>query len=162
MSCLRTPEQNGITERKHRHIVETALTMMFHATLPNCLLVEIFLTAVYLINRLPSQALQMESPFFKLFARYPDYSNLKVLGYRCFPYLRDRASTKFEPKTYPCVFIGYSLVHKGFRCYHPPSRKVFISRHVVFDETTFSYADLQSLFSSSHDNNSVTTYEEFS
>lgn len=115
--------------------------MLFHAKLPRFLWVEALLTAVFLINRLPSQAIQMESPFDRLFQTHPDYSVLKVFGCRCFPYLRDRASSKFEPKSYPCVFIGYSTIHKGFRCYHPPSRKVFLSRHVVFDEHVFPYAD---------------------
>lgn len=103
----------------------------------------------------------MESPFHRLFKKHLDYSILKVFGCRCFPYLRDRASSKFEPKSYPCVFIGYSTIHKGFRCYHPPSRKVFLSRHVVFDEHVFPYADPRSLFSTSQGNNAVTTYEEF-
>lgn len=67
-------------------------------------------------------------------------------GYRCFPCLRYRASSKFVLKTYPCIFIGYSPIHKGFKCYHPPSRKVFISRHLVFNETNFPYVDPKSLF----------------
>uniref|UniRef100_A0A2N9HZL1 Integrase catalytic domain-containing protein n=1 Tax=Fagus sylvatica TaxID=28930 RepID=A0A2N9HZL1_FAGSY len=52
-----TPEQNGVAERKHRHIVETGLTMLFHARLPKNLWLEAFLTAVYLINRLPSSTI---------------------------------------------------------------------------------------------------------
>lgn len=44
VSCPSTPEQNGVAERKHRHIVETGLTMLFHATLPRFLWVEAFLT----------------------------------------------------------------------------------------------------------------------
>ncbi len=50
ISCPGTPEQNGIAKRKHRHIVETDLTMLFHAQLPKNLWVEAFNTAVYLIN----------------------------------------------------------------------------------------------------------------
>ena len=34
VSCLGTPKQNGVIERKHRHIIETSLTMLFHANLP--------------------------------------------------------------------------------------------------------------------------------
>jgi hypothetical protein len=54
VSCPGTPEQNSIAEQKHRHIVETGLTMLFHAQLPKNLWVDAFMTAVYLINRLPS------------------------------------------------------------------------------------------------------------
>lgn len=141
LSCPGTLEQNGVAERKHRHIVETGLTMIFHANIPKILWVEAFSTATFLINRLPSKVLAMDSPFYKLHNRHPDYSILKVFGPRCFPYLKDKTSNKFHHKSYPCVFIGYSPIHKEFRCYHPSSRKVFISRHVVFDENTITCAN---------------------
>uniref|UniRef100_A0A2N9FA52 Uncharacterized protein n=1 Tax=Fagus sylvatica TaxID=28930 RepID=A0A2N9FA52_FAGSY len=72
-----TPEQNGVAERKHRHIVETGLTMLFHARLPKNLWIEAFMTAVYLINRLPSSTIAMATPFFKLHGVNPDYNSLK-------------------------------------------------------------------------------------
>uniref|UniRef100_A0A2N9FTS7 Uncharacterized protein n=1 Tax=Fagus sylvatica TaxID=28930 RepID=A0A2N9FTS7_FAGSY len=112
-----TPEQNRVAERKHRHIDETGLTILFHAQLPKNLWIEAFMTAVYLINR-------------------------------CFPYLRDYAKNKFEPKSYPCIFIGYSSLHKGYRSLHPPTKRVYLSRHVVFDEGILPYTDPRALFSS--------------
>ncbi|RVX11445.1 Retrovirus-related Pol polyprotein from transposon TNT 1-94 [Vitis vinifera] len=139
VSCLGTPEQNGIVERKHRHIVEMGLTMLFNAKLPLSLWVDAFLTAVYLINRLPSTVLKMESPFFMLFKQYPEYRSLRIFGCQCFPYLRDYGKNKFSPKTYPCVFIGYSSLHKGYRCLHPSTKRVYISRHVIFNENCFPY-----------------------
>ena len=71
ISCLGTLEQNGVVERKHRHIVEMGLTMLFNDKLPLILWINAFLTTVYLINRLPSTVLKMESPFFMLFKQYP-------------------------------------------------------------------------------------------
>lgn len=53
ISCPGTPEQNGVAVRKHRHIVETGLTIPLHINLPKSLWVEAFMTAVFLINRLP-------------------------------------------------------------------------------------------------------------
>lgn len=135
-------EQNGVVERKHKHIIESSLTMIFHAGLPKGLWVEAFLTTTFLINRLPSKVIEMQTPFYKLFEQHPDYTILKVFGCRCFSYLRGRTSNKFQPKSYPCVFVGYSSLHKGFRCYRPLSRKVYISRHVVFDETDIPYTNL--------------------
>lgn len=76
--------------------------------------------------------------------------------------LRDQTLSKFEPKSYPYVFIGYNPIHKGFRPYHPPSRKVLVSRHVVFYEKTFSYNNPGSLFSPSQNKASITTYVEYS
>ncbi|OIT03203.1 hypothetical protein A4A49_57448, partial [Nicotiana attenuata] len=61
------------------------------------------------------------------------------LGEKCFPYLKGQNKDKFQPKTFPCVFIGYSLLHKGYRCYHPQSKRVLLSRHVIFDELHLPY-----------------------
>ena len=162
VSCPGTPEQNGIAERKHRHLVETGLTMLLHAQLPQYLWVDAFTTAVYLINRLPSSVLQMKTSFYKLYGTHPTYASLKVFGCRCFPYLRDYSKNKFGAKSYPCVFLGYSPTHKGYRCLHPPSKRVYLSRHVVFDETIFPYANPKLLYSSSPCNGTFSSFSEFS
>jgi histone deacetylase 1/2 len=58
-------QQNGSAERKHRHIVEMALTLLAYASMPLKFWDEAVSTAVYLINRLPSKVLADESPFEK-------------------------------------------------------------------------------------------------
>ena len=88
-SCPRTPEQNGVAERKHRHIVETGLTLMFQAHVPLRYWVDAFLTAVFLINRMPSTSINMQTPYSKLFNHDPDYGSLKIFGCRYFPHLKD-------------------------------------------------------------------------
>lgn len=88
LSCPHTPEQNGISERKHRHIVETTLTLLFHTKIPIFLWVKAFLTTVFLINRLPSSVLKNEISFVKFHGTSPDYNCLMVFGCRCYPYLR--------------------------------------------------------------------------
>ncbi|KAH0698701.1 hypothetical protein KY284_012916 [Solanum tuberosum] len=72
-----SPEQKGVSKRKHRHIVETGLTLLFHAKLPQFLWVEAFLTVVFLINRMPSLVLKHGIPFVKLFGASPDYNSLE-------------------------------------------------------------------------------------
>jgi hypothetical protein len=48
--------------------------------------------------------------------------------------------TKLDPKAKKCVFIGYSLEQKGYRCYNPATHKLRVSRDVVFDEMSSWYA----------------------
>ena len=67
ISCPNTPEQNGVAQRKHRHSMETGLTLLLNANLPLFLCVEVFLIAVVFINRLPSSVIKMVNPFVKLF-----------------------------------------------------------------------------------------------
>ena len=61
LSCPHTPAQNGMTERKHRHIIETALSLLKQASMPHKLWDEAACTAVYLINRMPT-LLKFKSP----------------------------------------------------------------------------------------------------
>lgn len=76
VSCSHTPEQNGYVERRHRNIRELGLTMMMHVNIPKYCWVEVFATAVFLINRLPTITLNWKSPFFMLYNRTPDYGSL--------------------------------------------------------------------------------------
>ena len=61
-SCVDTPRQNGIAERKNRHLLETARALMSTKHVPKHLWGEAVLTATYLINRLPCRILQYQTP----------------------------------------------------------------------------------------------------
>lgn len=143
VSCPHTPEQNGIAERRHRHITKLGLSMLYQAHLPYELWVEAFYTASFLSNLLPSSVNdKMVSPFELLNGKPPVYTALRVFGSACFPYLRPYAENKFDPKSLLCVFVGYNEKYKGYRCYHPPTGRVYINRHVLFDETRLPYTDV--------------------
>ncbi|GLU12192.1 hypothetical protein SLE2022_288920 [Rubroshorea leprosula] len=98
ISCPSTPEQNGVAERKHRHIVETGLTMLIN-NLPPRYWVDTFSTVVFLSNRMPLSALNNGSPYYMLYDKTTDYPMIKVFGCRCFRYLRDYAAHKLQPRS---------------------------------------------------------------
>jgi len=137
LTCPYTSPQNGVAERKHRHIQEMGLTLLAKAGLPNCYWVDAFLTSVYLINRLPTKVLKMLPPYFILHKTMPSYSELRTFGCACYPYLRPYEKHKLAFQSKQCIFIGYSNQQKGYRCLEYSTGQVFISRHVVFDENTF-------------------------
>lgn len=136
-TCPYTSEQNGISERKHRHITETALPLLAQSHLASNYWVDAFLTAVYLINRLPTPVLQNQSPYFKLLHKHPDYSLLKTFGCACYPLLRPYIPHKLSLRSTKCVFLGYSSTQKGYRCLDLKTNSVYTSRHVIFDELQF-------------------------
>lgn len=80
VSCPHSHEQNDIAERKHRHIVESGLTLLAQASLPLKFWDEAYRSAVFLINRMPTHYLGHISPLEKLFKVKPDYASLKVFG----------------------------------------------------------------------------------
>jgi hypothetical protein len=134
-TCPHTSQQNGVAERKLRHVLETGLTLLAHSGLSKQFWVDAFLTSIYIINRLPTLVLANSSPFEKLYHRSPDYSLLRVFGCKCFPLLRPYTTHKLDYRSKPCIFLGYS--HKGYRCLDSLTQKVYLSRHVVFDEASF-------------------------
>ena len=153
-SCPHTPQQNGLAERKHRHIVETSLTLLQTARLPPSFWFYACQTATYLINRMPSPILSHKSPFELLFGHVPLLSHLRVFGCACFPLLQPYNSTKLQPKTTKCVFLGYATKYKGYLCYEVSKPRMYMSRHVIFDETEFPYQTLSHHSKLHHSNSS--------
>lgn len=137
-----TPEHNGLSERKHRHIVETGLSLLTAAQMPLSHWPYAFAAAVFLINRLPTPVLSHLSPYQKLFQITPNYQKLRTFGCLCFPWLRPYAPNKLENRSLPCVFIGYSLTQSAYLCLEPLSGRIYTSRHVRFNETQFPYPSL--------------------
>ena len=80
------------------------------------------------------------TPEEKFSGRKPDLSHLKVFGCIAYVHVPDELCTKLDPKAEKCVFIGYSLEQKGYKCYNPVTRQVRVSRDVVFDELASWYA----------------------
>ena len=146
ISCPYTPEQNGSAERKHRHIIETALSLLKNASLPEKFWDEAVSTATFLINRMTTALLQNKSPYEVLFHLQPDYNLFRTFGCLCYPHLRAYSPHKLTPRSEQCVFLGYSSIHLGYRCLSLSSQKLFISRDVIFEESIFPYS---SLFNSS-------------
>ncbi|GKB35432.1 retrovirus-related pol polyprotein from transposon TNT 1-94 [Tanacetum coccineum] len=148
LSCPYTPQQNGRAERKHRHITETGLAIMFNAHVPAIFWTHAFSSAAYIINRLPTKLLDNKSPYELLFSSKPNYGNFRVFGCCVFPYLRDYSSHKLAPRSAPCVFIGYSSQYKGYKCLDLSTKRVYTTRHAQFDETSFPFKGHQSTASS--------------
>ena len=142
-SCVDTPQQNGVSKRKNRHLLEVASALMFTMNVPKYLWGDAILTATYLINRLPNRTLQFESPLSVLTQKYPHISKndlpLKTFGCTAFVHIHAHNRNKLDPRALKTIFLGYSPTQKGYRCYCPQNKKMYISCDVTFFEDTPYY-----------------------
>ena len=135
-------------ERKRRHILQVARALKFHAQLPTQFWGECALTAVHIINRLPSPILSFKNPFELLYSKPPSYSHHRVFG--CLAYATNvHTSHKFDYRAMPSIFIGYPAGQnpadqKAYKLFDLSTKKVFTSRDVKFLEDIFPYASLKS------------------
>jgi hypothetical protein len=130
--CTDTPEQNDVAKRKHRHIIETACSLLLFASVPSKFWGEAILTAVSLINTIPSSHSSSLSHFKKLYRFVPDYSSFRVFGCTCFVLRPHTERNKLSSRSAICVFLGYGEGKKGYHCFDPITHKLYVSHHVVF------------------------------
>ena len=140
-TCRYTRQQNGVAERKNRHIAEVARALMAEKNMPHHFWAEAVNTAVYIMNRTPTTAIHDVTPEEKYTGTKPDLSHFKVFGCIAYVHVPDELRRKLDPKAEKCIFVGYSLQQKGYRCYNPVTRELRVSRDVVFDELRSWYSD---------------------
>ena len=136
-SCVDTPSQKRVAERKNRHLLEVARDLLFQMHVSKHFWADALSTACFLINRMSSSVLNWATPYHQLFL-YNSWFPIdpKVFGYTCFVRDVHPHVFKLDPKSLKCIFVGYSRVHKRYRCYFPTIRRYFESIYVTFFKTT--------------------------
>ena len=138
-SCVNTPQQNGVFERKNCHLLEVTRSLLFGSNVPKHFWFDALLTTCFLINRMPSKVLKFQTPLSTLQTFFPTSRtfsdiDLRVFGCSAFVHIHESNRGKLDARSCKCVFLGYSSVHKGYRCYSPEKRKYFLSKDVAFIE----------------------------
>lgn len=130
-----TPSQNGVAERKNRSLTEMVRCLLNDAALPRELWGEAIMTANFLQNRMPSNALPSGKTPFELWHGYaPDYDRLRVFGSSAWVQVPTEKRRKLDSTSKRMTFVGYSQEQKGYRFWDPEAQKTVVSRDSVFLE----------------------------
>ncbi|KAL4281419.1 hypothetical protein GQ457_03G015150 [Hibiscus cannabinus] len=127
-----TPQWNGVSERRNRTLLDMVRSMMSHTDLPTSFWGYALETSAFTLNRVPSKSVQ-KTPHEMWNTKHPNMSFMKIWG--CKAYVKHQMSTKLEPKSEKCTFVGYPKETKGYYFYN--DNKVFVARTGVFLEKEF-------------------------
>ena len=143
-TCSDTPQHNEVAERKNRHLLEVIRASLIEAHIPLSYWGHALTSAAYLINRVPSSTIDFRTPSQALIEAIvaPVVPNLPphVLGCVEFVHHHKHQRNKLTPRALRCVFLGYAAYQKGYRCYHPPSKRMFVTMDVVFHEDSMYFS----------------------
>ncbi|GJX16383.1 retrovirus-related pol polyprotein from transposon TNT 1-94 [Tanacetum coccineum] len=134
-SAPRTPQSNGAVERKNRTLQEMSRTILNEQSLPQKFWCNAVDTSTYILNRILIRAILGKTPYELLRGRKPTLDYFRVFGSKCFILNTKVYLTKFDPKSYEGVFLGYSQNSKAYIVLNKHTRKVEESLNVKFDKT---------------------------
>nr|GEV28261.1 retrovirus-related Pol polyprotein from transposon TNT 1-94 [Tanacetum cinerariifolium] len=143
-SVARTPQQNGVGERKNRTLIEAARTMLADSLLPTTFWVEPVNTTCYVQNRVLVTKPYNKTPYELLIGRSPNLEFMKPFG--CLVTILNTLDHlgKLDGKADEGFLVGYSVNSKEFKVFNSRTRKVEENLHVKFleNKTGFSYSKL--------------------
>ena len=136
-SCVDTPH-NGVAERKIRHLLETKRALLLQMHVPKHFWVDVVSTACFLINRMPYSILNLDTTFQTLFP-HKSLFPIEPHVFTCTCFVQDVCPhvSKLDPKSLKCIFLDYSLVQKGYKCYCPSLHRHLVSTDVTFLENAY-------------------------
>ncbi|GKA11550.1 putative ribonuclease H-like domain-containing protein [Tanacetum coccineum] len=133
-SVARTPQQNGVAERKNRTLIEAARTMLADSLLPIPFWAEAVNTACYVLNRVLVTKPQNKTPYELLIGKPPSISFMRPFGCPLTILNTLDPLGKFDGKSDEGYLLGYSTSSKAFRVYNKRTKRVEESLHIDFLE----------------------------
>ena len=141
-TCVETPQQNSVVERKHQHLLTDSYVSSSSSTYS--------LGGLYsyysLFNQSPSiSSTFQKTPFEVLYHKKPSYIHLRAFGCLCYASTSPNHHSKFSSGARAYIaFLGYPPGYKGYKLLDLETNQVFISKNVTFHETIFPFSETPS------------------
>ncbi|XAR65337.1 RNA-directed DNA polymerase [Bertholletia excelsa] len=136
LTIRRSPQQNGVAERKNRTITEMARSMMIGKGLPKRFWAEAVHTAIYILNRCPTKAVRNRTPYEAWHKRKPVVAHLNIFGSIAYSHVSVENRDKFDERGEKLIFIGYSDESKAIWL-----RRLLVDLQQVQKQPTIVYCD---------------------
>ncbi|GKF51756.1 retrovirus-related pol polyprotein from transposon TNT 1-94, partial [Tanacetum coccineum] len=139
----RSPQWNGVVERRNRTLVEAAKTMLIFSKALMFLWAEVVATACYTQNRSLIHTLHNKTPYELVHDKKPDLIFFCVFGALCYPTNNSEDLGKLQPTVDIGIFVGYAPSRKGYKIYNKRTQQNMETIHIQFDEPTEQMAPVQ-------------------
>jgi hypothetical protein len=128
-------------------VISSKLVLHYYLLQAFLIIFGIILLVMHVISSIkcPPPLLKINLLFEVLFKTPLDYKFLRIFSCAHWPHLRPYNSNKLQPRSTQCIFMGYSLCHKNYKCLHHPTGRVYFSIDVLFQEDIFPFASVPSL-----------------
>ena len=114
--------------------MDMARCMVKSYQLPHGFWLKAIMCATYVLNMCPIKALQSITPYDAWNGRKPSIAHLRVFGYLDYTLVPQQQRRKLDDKAVKCIFVGYSFESNGYHLYHPQTKRILVSRDLVFVE----------------------------
>lgn len=134
LTAAYSPQQNGIAERKNRTVLNMVRSMLSEKEMPRMFWPEAVKWTTFVLNRCPTVAVQDMTPQEAWSGEKPSVDFFRVFGCMAYAHVPKAKRTKLEDRSTACVLLGVSEESKAYRLYDPVTKRIVISRDVVFEE----------------------------
>lgn len=138
LTCPYTPEQNGVAERKNHQLMSVVRCLLRGMNVPKSYWHLAVLTATFLINCTPSRVLNGQAPLQVLQPKVTLFPIIPYVGVHVLFRIVVRLIL-LDDKSVRFIFVGYSSMSKGYRCYNPTTKHMYHSMDVTIHEKTPFY-----------------------
>ena len=130
-----SPQKNGVVERRNRTLMEMTRSILKHMDVPNFLWGEAVRHATYLINRIVTRTLLFQTPYESLKEKKPNIAHIRVFG--CIGYVKIDSPhlRKLDDRSHALAHLGTEPGSKAYRLVNPITKRIVVSRDVVFNES---------------------------